>query len=77
MDRPKRGGRMKKTITKKQILKAIDTENLYPGTWFEKTHKNYKDCQVCAVGSVLRNSIGKEAFLNRVNSTSSEMADIC
>jgi len=49
---------MRKSITKSQAIKAIKTEkNLsYNGDWFEENLDYYKkDCNVCAVGAILRN----------------------
>lgn len=46
-------------VTKKQIIKALETEDLNPGYFFKGNDTEYiygdnGKCQVCAVGAVLR-----------------------
>lgn len=50
---------MKKTITRRQVLKAIANEPLEAGSFieFNVDHKRYKTCNVCAVGAVLRSTL--------------------
>lgn len=50
----------KKTVTKKQILKAIKSEPLRGGSWVRSFGRDYADCEVCAVGAVLRNTFRKK-----------------
>lgn len=49
---------MKKTITRKQVLKAIANEPLSAGSFIVNDNsKTYKQCSVCAVGAVLRSTL--------------------
>ncbi len=59
---------MIKTITKKQVIKALKTEPLTKGSYFHsQIIKGYK-CDVCAVGAVLRHmSFEKWALENRLS----------
>lgn len=43
------------TFNKKTIIKALEKEPLIAGRFFEKEYD--KNCSVCAVGAVIRNSI--------------------
>ena len=43
-------------ITKQEVLQALLTEPLNPGTFFEAPYAtDIKGCKVCAVGAILRN----------------------
>lgn len=62
---------IKKTITKKLIIKALKTEPLSRNYVFD-LYTNYvlgvMDCKVCAVGAILRKSLG-ENLLRDISKT--------
>lgn len=54
-------------ITKQQVLKALETEPLKRGQWVDRAYLNYiGDCNVCAVGAVLRQAglTNREIYLS-------------
>lgn len=54
---------MKKTISKRDIIKALQTEPLFPGSWIETGRTTDPNCQVCAVGAVLRSAAKVPGYL--------------
>lgn len=67
---------MKRVITRKQIIKALQTEPLRAGNWISSSSETYTwyhlakrtKCTVCAVGGVLRSSLGNELTCNQIAS---------
>ena len=49
-------------IEKKTVIKALQTENLSYGWFFnsKKSKNAEKDCPVCAVGAIIRKSLGRK-----------------
>lgn len=58
-----------KTITKDEILDALETEPLVSGTWFHGASLSvepdrFRTCNVCAVGAVIRKATFLDTGLN-------------
>ena len=51
-------------VSKEQVIEAIKTESLRPGTWFDVNFNEVKQkdevCHVCAVGAVFRSCLSKK-----------------
>lgn len=62
-----------KTITKKQVIEALETEPLTLGNFWVYS-KIVPDCSVCAVGAVLRRTSFERAFRGRNSMTIGELA---
>jgi hypothetical protein len=74
---------VKLKITKKQMLKAVQTETLVPGWWIgysKDMNRRSKKCEVCAVGAVMRHALPRasdgrveEAAMSATYSASGEI----
>lgn len=63
---------MKFSVTKRQVIKAIETEPLLSGTWVHTSEedskfKNNTQCPVCAVGSILDIGLGKHVSPSEID----------
>jgi hypothetical protein len=48
-------------FTRKEVLRAIDTENLKAGTFiYTRDNKPYEECKVCIVGALVREKMNKD-----------------
>lgn len=47
-------------IEKKTVIKALKTEPLQYGTFFDTAVLSERNCSVCAVGAVIRKSLGRK-----------------
>src|SRR5665213_3182416 len=70
---------MKMTVTKRQVLKAIQTEPLLTGSFIHTSHinrkrfKNNVHCPVCAVESIFSCTASKNANANSVDELARSM----
>lgn len=61
-------------LTRAEIILAIKTEPLSPGTWING-EPDEKDCQVCAVGGVLRRRYGDVMDEDELNSLANDLTN--
>ncbi len=71
-----------KSMSKKELIKALENEPLFPGTWINKRLKPGQTCAVCAVGSVVRtklhasekSALGDEMYTPSFNDAAEDLA---
>ncbi len=76
---------MKFNVTKRQVIKALNTEPLMGGAFvhsedFEEgknPYKNNSKCAVCAVGAVMDFTIGKMVDSNKLDSIARSLTKTC
>lgn len=67
-------------LTKNQVIKALKTEPLRAGAFFNTEKRDSfsdtpAECRVCAVGAVLRNSLGKKILKESNDSQLGDLAE--
>lgn len=62
---------MRKLVTKDQVIEALKTEPLRAGSFFDMFHgSQLETCDVCAIGAVMRKTLGVKTLRSLTFSTS-------